>query len=119
MVIIILLIPNVLRILLSSGIEVIAMSQESWTKLVGFADIKLPKYQDSARQKLDKRSDNFRKLREYRLQLTAVQVCKRSEYFLERSMSGTEVNYRNMYPMGLCIKRFKVKKGNFDISVHQ
>ena len=59
MVIIILLIPNVLRILLSSGIEVIAMSQESWTKLVGFADIKLPKYQDSARQKLDKRSDNF------------------------------------------------------------
>ena len=59
MVIIILLIPNVLRILLSSGIEVIAMSQESWTKLVGFADIKLPKYQDSARKKLDKRSDNF------------------------------------------------------------
>ena len=101
MVIILLLIPNVLRILLSSGIEVIAMSQESWTKLAGFADIKLPKYQ------------------EYRLQLTAVQVCKRSEYFLERSMSGTELNYRNMYPMGLCIKRFKVKKGNFDISVHQ
>ena len=59
MVIILLLIPNVLRILLSSGIEVIAMSQESWTKLAGFADIKLPKYQDSARQKLDKRSDNF------------------------------------------------------------
>ena len=34
-------------------------------------------------------------------------------------MSGTELNYRNMYPVGLCIKRFKVKKGNFDISVHQ
>ena len=59
MVIILLLIPNVLRILLSSGIEVIAMSQESSMKLAGFADIKLPKYQDSARGKLDKRSDNF------------------------------------------------------------
>ena len=34
---------------------------------------------------------------------TAVQVCKRLEYFLERSMSGTELNYRNMYPMGLCM----------------
>ena len=33
----------VLKILLSSGIEVIAMSQESWTKLAEFADIELPK----------------------------------------------------------------------------
>ena len=63
MVIMLLLIPNVLRLLLSSGIEIIAMSREGWTKLAGFSDIKLPKYQDSARQKLDKRSDNsgFRK----------------------------------------------------------
>ena len=59
MVIMLLLIPNVLRLLLSSGIEIIAMSREGWTKLAGFSDIKLPKYQDSARQKLDKRSDNF------------------------------------------------------------
>ena len=48
-----------LKPLLSSSIEVIAMLQESWTKLAEFADIELPKYQDSARQKLDKRIDNF------------------------------------------------------------
>ena len=48
-----------LKTLLSSGIEVIAMSQESWTKLAEFADIELPEYQDSARQKLDKHIDNF------------------------------------------------------------
>ena len=48
-----------LKTLLSSGIEVIAMLQESWTKLAEFADIELPKYLDSARQKLDKHIDNF------------------------------------------------------------
>ena len=48
-----------LKTLLSSGIEVIAMSQESWTKLAEFADIELPKYQESARQKQGKRIDNF------------------------------------------------------------
>ena len=48
-----------LKTLLSSGIEVIAMSQESWTKLAEFADIELPEYQESARQKLDKHIDNF------------------------------------------------------------
>ena len=51
-----------LKTLLSSGIEVIAMSQESWTKLAEFADIELPEYQDSARQKLDNISTtSFRK----------------------------------------------------------
>ena len=34
-------------------------------------------------------------------------------------MSGTELNYRNMYPMGYVCKPFKVKKGNFDIRVHR
>ena len=48
-----------LKTLLSSGVGVIAMSQETWTKLAEFADIELPEYQDSARQKLDKRIDNF------------------------------------------------------------
>ena len=49
-----------LKTLLSSGIEVIAMSQESWTKLAEFADIELPEYRDeSARKKLDKHIDNF------------------------------------------------------------
>ena len=38
-----------LKTLLSSGIGVIAMSQESWTKLAKFADIELPEYQESAR----------------------------------------------------------------------
>ena len=48
-----------LKNLLSSGIGVIAMSQESWTKLAEFADIELPEYQESKRQKLDKHIDNF------------------------------------------------------------
>jgi len=49
-----------LKTLLSSGIEVIAMSQESWTKLAELADdFELPENQESARQKLDKRIDNF------------------------------------------------------------
>ena len=51
-----------LKTLLSSGIGVIAMSvmsQESWTKLAEFADIEIPEYQESARQKLDKHIDNF------------------------------------------------------------
>ena len=48
-----------LKTLLSSGIGVTAMSQQTWTKLAEFADIELPEYQDSARQKLDKRIDNF------------------------------------------------------------
>ena len=48
-----------LKTLLSSGIGVIAMSQESWTKLAEFADIELPEYQESKRQKLDKHIDNF------------------------------------------------------------
>ena len=36
-----------LKTLLFSGIEVIAMLQESWTKLAEFADIELPKYDKS------------------------------------------------------------------------
>ena len=48
-----------LKTLLSSGVGVIAMSQQTWTKLAEFADIELPEYQDSARQRLDKHIDNF------------------------------------------------------------
>ena len=48
-----------LKTLLSSGVGVIAMSQQTWTKLAEFAEIELPEYQDSARQKLDERIDNF------------------------------------------------------------
>ena len=43
-----------LKIMLSSGIELKAMSQESWNKLAEYADIELPEYQDSNRQKLDR-----------------------------------------------------------------
>ena len=39
-----------LKTLLPSGIEVIAMSQESWTKLAEFADIELPENQEGERQ---------------------------------------------------------------------
>ena len=48
-----------------------------------------------ALQKLDKHIDNFPFETEENTDChTAVQVCKRSEYFLDRSMSGTELNYR-------------------------
>ena len=36
-----------LKTLLSSGVGVIAMSQQTWTKLAEFADIELPKYDKS------------------------------------------------------------------------
>ena len=45
--------------IINAQLGLIAISQESWTKLAEFADIELPKYQDSARQKLDKHIDNF------------------------------------------------------------
>ena len=47
-----------LKILLSSGIELHAMSQESWRKLAEFAGIELPEYQGSDRQKLDQHIHN-------------------------------------------------------------
>ena len=47
-----------LKTLLSSGIEVIAMSLESWTKLAEFADIELPKY-DCNKLCLDERVQGF------------------------------------------------------------
>ena len=90
-----------LKTLLSSGIEVIAMSQESWTKLAEFADIELPEYQECT----TKARQTYRQLpfeNEDNTDCnTAEQVCKRSEYFLDRCMSGTELNYRNMYLTGL------------------
>ena len=43
-----------LKIVLSSGIELKAMSQESWNKLAEYADIELPEHQDNNRQKLDR-----------------------------------------------------------------
>ena len=47
-----------LKIMLSSGIELQAMSQESWGNLAEFAGIELPEYQDSNRKKLDQHIDN-------------------------------------------------------------
>ena len=47
-----------LKMMLSSSMEVQAMSQESWKKLAEYADIELPEYQDSNRQKLDQHIDD-------------------------------------------------------------
>ena len=47
-----------LKKMLSSGIELQAMSQESWSNLAEFAGIELPEYQDSNRKKLDQHIDN-------------------------------------------------------------
>lgn len=41
------------KIMFSSGIELIAMTKESWDKLAEFANIELPAYQNSDRQNLD------------------------------------------------------------------
>ena len=47
-----------LKILLSSGIELNAMSHEGWSKFTEFAGIELPEYQGSNRQKLDQHIHN-------------------------------------------------------------
>ena len=47
-----------LKIILSSGIQLKAMTEESWRKLAEFASIELPQYQGSSRQKLDSHVHN-------------------------------------------------------------
>lgn len=42
-----------LRLLVSAGINVNAMTHECWGKLAQYAEIELPRYQGSNRQKLD------------------------------------------------------------------
>ena len=45
--------------MIAAGIELKAMSEESWGRLASYADIELPEYQDSNRQKLDRHIDEF------------------------------------------------------------
>ena len=48
-----------MRRMIAAGIELKAMSEESWGRLSSYADIELPEYQDSNRQKLDRHIDEF------------------------------------------------------------
>ena len=48
-----------MRRMIDAGIELKAMSEESWGRLANYADIELPEYQDSNRQKLDRHIDEF------------------------------------------------------------
>ena len=48
-----------MRRMISAGIELKAMSEESWGRLARYADIELPEYRDSNRQKLDRHIDEF------------------------------------------------------------
>ena len=45
--------------MIDAGIELKAMSEERWGRLASYADIELPEYQDSNRQKLDRHIDEF------------------------------------------------------------
>ena len=45
--------------LIRAGSELKAMSEESWTRLATYADIALPEYRGSERQKLDQHIDKF------------------------------------------------------------
>lgn len=48
-----------MKMLINAGIELKPMSEESWTRLATYADIALPEYQGSERQKLDQHIDKF------------------------------------------------------------
>jgi len=48
-----------MRKMISAGIELKAMTEESWKQLAGYANIELPEYQDSERQKLDQHIAEF------------------------------------------------------------
>ena len=48
-----------IQIMMSAGIELKAMTEESWRQLAGYADIELPEYTDSDRQKLDQHIAEF------------------------------------------------------------
>ena len=48
-----------MQMMMSAGIELKAMDEESWRKLAGYANIILPEYIDGDRQKLDQRIAKF------------------------------------------------------------
>ena len=45
--------------MMSAGIELKAMTEESWRQLAGYANIKLPEYNRGYRQKLDQHIAEF------------------------------------------------------------
>ena len=48
-----------MRMMIAAGIELKAMSPESWTQLATYAGIELPKYKGSEREKLDRHIDKW------------------------------------------------------------
>ena len=48
-----------MQMMMSAGIELKAMDEESWKKLAGYANIILPEYIDGDRQKLDQHIEEF------------------------------------------------------------
>ena len=48
-----------MQIMMSAGIELKAMTEESWRQLAGYANVELPEYTDSDRQKLDQHIAEF------------------------------------------------------------
>ena len=48
-----------MQMMMSAGIELKAMTEESWRQLAGYANIELPQYTDSDRQKLDQHIAEF------------------------------------------------------------
>ena len=48
-----------MQMMMSAGIELKAMNEESWKKLAGYANIILPEYIDGDRQKLDQHIEEF------------------------------------------------------------
>ena len=48
-----------MQMMMSAGIELKAMTQESWRQLAGYANIKLPEYNRGDRQKLDQHIAEF------------------------------------------------------------
>ena len=48
-----------MQMMMSAGIELKAMTEESWRQLAGYAKIKLPKYNRGAHQRLDQHIAEF------------------------------------------------------------
>ena len=48
-----------MQMMMSAGIELKAMNEQSWRKLAGYANIKLPRYIGGDRQKLDQHIEEF------------------------------------------------------------
>ena len=63
-----------MQIMMSAGIELKNMTKYSWRHHAGYADIKLPEYRDSDRQKLDQHIADFLKSMDPRAELPVLSV---------------------------------------------